>query len=706
MHNLQKSSKINLKYTQNSYNYKERGVPVVETKKRKGISITFKILGMSLTCLIIALTMAQTISTRIAIKQMVTKQKENLETLAVSKGISLEDYIDSQKVLTSSVTNNAVVIQACQEYMDKGTLNTQLQDSLAEYLGEIQHNSDNLYENFFVTAGTAGFADCQGNATLHDVGEEPFYIECMKNGYFFGNNISPVTGNPVYVIAYAIVDPVTGEKIGAVNNSIDLATMTAQMITDAHFDIKLFDHNGLVVASPDTESILSFNLAQADPAAWQVVTDKVQGYMDYMDPYSGEKGYTGFSYTDNFVCEVSVNDSTFDGIRNKLISSAVVSIILAALVSFIFISIVIMTIMKPIKKTNSTINAIIEGINAGHGDLTMRVDVKSRDEIGQIADRVNQFIETLQKVMSMLGNHTGQMNEISTNVGNSITETEDEIANVSSTMEEMSASGEETSAALTQITEQVNMVTQLVENVNEQAMNHSKSALSILQKVERMREDSLKQSKKNSEEADAIIAKLEESMKATKEVDKITELTDEILNIASQTNLLALNASIEAARAGEAGKGFAVVADEIRQLADNSRDTANNIQQISSGVIASVSDLSEKSNEIAKAFVESNTSNKENTENVTGLYQQDIENMAGAMDEFAENSRQIQNSMEAIKESIAGVNIALEENVNGITNVTNSTADLANSMANINKEAQLNLKISSEIQEEVMGFKF
>ena len=195
-------------------------------------------------------------------------------------------------------------------------------------------------------------------------------------------------------------------------------------------------------------------------------------------------------------------------------------------------------------------------------------------------------------------------------------------------------------------------------------------------------------------------------MKTAKDVEKIADLTEEILNIASQTNLLALNASIEAARAGEAGKGFAVVADEIRQLADNSRETANSIQDISNGVIASVNDLSNKANSLATAFMESNESGRAGVEEMTGAYQNDIETVAVAMEHFANDSKDINDTMTIIKDTIDSINIALEETVTGITNVSTATVEVATSLASVGDEADENLNISKELATEVGKFKY
>ena len=108
------------------------------------------------------------------------------------------------------------------------------------------------------------------------------------------------------------------------------------------------------------------------------------------------------------------------------------------------------------------------------------------------------------------------------------------------------------------------------------------------------------QKEKTVETFDGIHKDVAEAVEASKSVNEIEKLTENILNIATQTNLLALNASIEATRAGEAAQGFAVVADEIRQLADSSRETANNIQEISGKVIEAVNNLSANATEMIR----------------------------------------------------------------------------------------------------------
>lgn len=115
-----------------------------------------------------------------------------------------------------------------------------------------------------------------------------------------------------------------------------------------------------------------------------------------------------------------------------------------------------------------------------------------------------------------------------------------------------------------------------------------------------MKSTAEKNRQETSDVIGGILVNLNQSIEESKSVDKVNELTKEILSISSKTNLLALNASIEAARAGEAGRGFAVVADEIRELADHSRVAANDIQNVNSMVVGAVKGLISSSDEMVK----------------------------------------------------------------------------------------------------------
>ncbi len=635
-----------------------------------------------------------------------TEEETTEEITESTEEETTEETAESTEEETTEETTESTEEETIEVAEETVAETTEAQQAMANYFATILEDSGNVYENFFMTAGTTGYADCLGNATLHDVSEEAFYLACMADGYFFGTNVSPVTGNPVYVIAYAIVDPDTGEYIGTINNSIDLGAMSENVVTDELYDVKLFTHEGLALASPDTSMILNFNVAETDPDSWNEVMNNGIGYLSYNDPITGELCYTGYFVTENFVIEVSQPDSDYDSARADLRRTSLITMAVALIISIIIVIVVTMTIIKPLKETNKTINEIIDSINAGNGDLTNRVKVTGNDESAEIGDSINKFVGVLQNVMGMLGNNSARLNSISANVGSSINHTNDEINDVSATMEEMSASSEEISASLQQVVEQINDITAMVDDVNVKASGQARDTDMILKKVEDLRVVAMEQREAADQEANLVIEQLQESMKTAKEVEKIADLTDEILNIAAQTNLLALNASIEAARAGEAGKGFAVVADEIRQLADNSKETASGIQEISNGVIASVDDLSEKANSLANAFIESNASGKESAEQMTGAYHDDIETVASAMETFASDSNDINQKMSVIKETIDSINVALEETVTGITNVSTATVEVATNLASIGDEADENLNISQELASEVGKFKY
>lgn len=248
-------------------------------------------------------------------------------------------------------------------------------------------------------------------------------------------------------------------------------------------------------------------------------------------------------------------------------------------------------IVKPAKVAGKTLGILVEKIANNEGDLTERIAVKSKDEIGQMAIGINGFMEQLQLIMQKLKAESENMMISAEKVRVELTGSSDNANNVSASMEEMSASMEEIAATLDTLVSGNSDVVSEVANVGKQVNEGVDLVAEIQIRAEDMHRDTLAGKRSAGEIIEEMRYTLKKSVEESHSVEKIQELTGEILEIASQTNLLSLNASIEAARAGEAGRGFAVVADEIRGLADNSTSTANNIQEISNMVTGAVNKL-------------------------------------------------------------------------------------------------------------------
>lgn len=386
------------------------------------------------------------------------------------------------------------------------------------------------------------------------------------------------------------------------------------------------------------------------------------------------------------------------------VAYASVLIGISIVISILVVVIVLVQVILPLKKTESIVRGMVDGIERGQGDLSIRVPIRRNDEMGRLASGINVFIETLQHIMGSITNNSNNLDTIVGNVSTKVSTANSDACDVSAVMEELAATMEEISATLNNVN---NDFTSVNNNLNDMAndtqqiLGYSKSMKS---RAANLKNSALENKKNTVEIISGIIDELEIAVEESQRVEKVRTLTDDILSVASQTNLLALNASIEAARAGEAGKGFAVVADEIRKLADSSRETANNIQAINQLVITSVEKLITASKRITNyvsdnilpdydSFVESGQS-----------YSDDAVHINDTMEGYTQKNESLVKIFENMMNSISDVAHAVEESAQGITSAAVNVDSLVGSINVISREMEDNSNVAKQLKTEADSF--
>ncbi|MBR6004012.1 MAG: HAMP domain-containing protein, partial [Lachnospiraceae bacterium] len=325
------------------------------------------------------------------------------------------------------------------------------------------------------------------------------------------------------------------------------------------------------------------------------------------------------------------------------------------------------TISQPANRASKQLKNIITDIQNAEGDLTKRLDVTTKDEIGVLSLGINDFIQSLQSIMHTIGDESARLLSTVETMNENVSASDDDITSLSAVMQELAASMEEASTTVNQVNEDIQNVMDSVSEMNASTTEGSNLVLEIKDRATVVKDDAqsrkeniLKLVETRKEEIDAAI---EES----KQVKEISGLTDDILEIASQTNLLALNASIEAARAGDAGRGFSVVAEEISKLAGNSQATANMIQGISDKVISAVERLMANANMLTEFLSNDVISDYENFEGVADHYFTDAESMDKIFESYRDGMDSLDKSVTEITASIKTISSSTEESSKVIT---------------------------------------
>ena len=387
---------------------------------------------------------------------------------------------------------------------------------------------------------------------------------------------------------------------------------------------------------------------------------------------------------------------------SSLVSNGIV-IIISVILIIVAIYCVMKYVIKPIIATNKDIRDIIDGIDNGEGDLTKRVRVISNDEIADLGNGINLFMDKLQEILKLIIENTNYMENVVAEVDGSVVKSNDSASDLSAMTEELSATMQDVGLSVNTINDNADDILKDVEIIATKSDNINQFSKEMKANAEKIESDARYNMVQTGEKVGNILDVLNKAIEDSKSVDQVNNLTNDILNISSQTNLLALNASIEAARAGEAGKGFAVVADEIRQLADSSRETANKIQSINSVVVAAVNNLSDNANNLVSYLQQTILPEFQTFVDGGVKYKENASYIENAMDEFVEKTDVLKKNMEEIAHSINTITTVVDDGAAGVNNAAISTQDLVEDIVNIsnkmieNKGIAQNLKNSTNI---------
>ncbi|KZN69409.1 methyl-accepting chemotaxis protein [Pseudoalteromonas luteoviolacea] len=470
-----------------------------------------------------------------------------------------------------------------------------------------------------------------------DATTRPWYqLAMQKRDTAFTSPYTDATTNELTITA---VVPIyhNGQLAGATGGDIDMATIT-EIINEIDFlgfgYGFLIDGDGRILSHPNTQlndknmqSLFGQKLTLQEEFV-ELEIDETEKLVSFVKMH----GIKNVDWYLGVVIDKEIAYSSISSFRNM----ALIYMLMGVVVIVVMMQLLLKYLMRPMNHLNEAIKDIAQG----EGDLTRRLVVENKDEFGELSNYFNLFVEKIHQSISKVKDTTFALEQV---------------------MEGLQSQTQDALDIYTEQTKRTDNVATAINQLSSSAIeisNNAKHASELATGANNLSDESQTALNSNIEEIGALSSKMQEAQSTIDGLDRLTASIGQVLEVikgvSEQTNLLALNAAIEAARAGEAGRGFAVVADEVRQLAQRTQESTQEIEN----TIAELQQGSASAVSVMKLSIEDSSASAEKAQSAGTKMQEvshAIESIDGMNDAVA-NATQEQNTViQSLDSDIHGI---------------------------------------------------
>ena len=583
------------------------------------------------------------------------------------------------------------------------------------------------------------FYDDQGFTYIRSTGQKlnlasgrVYFEQAMKgSNYVVDPAFSPVINAVLMFYAVPVYNykgKIHGVAVSVIKGNRLSHIVTEMSVGQGYHPFVVSKSTGEIIGKPEDSEID----LEANPALKAAIDKAIDGFddiMEYNDSITGKKmSFLAREVPSKpewlVICSVPY-DYYFGGLKH-IKNAILIIVVIAFVVMFLSLLLALNKFLRPLLELTKSITELA----SDSADLTQKIEVHNKDEIGEVVKGFNLFTDKLRNIIMDIKTSQETLDTVSVDMSNSATDTSSIMAQISNSIDELHSQLGEQACTVAEtvfkvnevstnisslddlITVQVNEVTQASSTVEEMVSNIA----SVNRIVDRMASsfNNLESNVRNGSEKQVLVN--DRIIKIQDESEMLEEANTVIQGIAEQTNLLAMNAAIEAAHAGEAGKGFSVVADEIRKLSEDSSEQSQKIgEQLSkiresiSGVTVASSESLESFNKLSNMIAETDTLVRQIKDSMTEQTE-GSKHINESLQTLNDNTRNVRNSSNIMTESnrlvmdkihiLESVTETMANNMNGVAADSQKIADAGKILSENSRNVRNSVsKISSQIKQ-------